>query len=281
MNRAVGVISAVLWVGLMAALVQRDVLPMWTAQEAPTQSMPKGRYQVAIQNIAGIRVGTSWIVATEMPSASTVSSITELDFRRIPALAPVARPLMLQSELSYDADDRLEDFTFNLHGTGMPIQVEGGRYGHDFACTATIGRMQRTIPLDGRMSNSLGESLRPFTHLPNLAVGQRWCVRLLDPLALLNRESLQFKMYLAEVTARQTIEHLGEQVPCFRVEMPGTVAWADETGRVLRQEVELPLLGTWVLEDEPFDKAVYEAVAAECREMKRGRKLATADMEQP
>jgi hypothetical protein len=35
-------------------------------------------------------------------------------------------------------------------------------------------------------------------------------------------------------------------------------AWVAQDGSILRQRVELPLVGKLVLRDEPFDQAAYE-----------------------
>ena len=55
------------------------------------------------------------------------------------------------------------------------------------------------------------------------------------------------------VTAREAIEHHGEDVECFRIETEQTVAWADDDGHIIRQEVTIPLLGRWTMIDEPYD----------------------------
>ncbi len=59
---------------------------------------------------------------------------------------------------------------------------------------------------------------------------------------------------LVRVTGTESIEHNGRVVEAFRVEADRAVAWVTSDGRVLRQEVDLPLLGRLTLIDEPFDQ---------------------------
>jgi len=86
----------------------------------------------------------------------------------------------------------------------------------------------------------LAETLRPFTHLKNLHVGQRWRLRLLDPIPLLQSGNMDLQISLVTVTGREPIDHGGRRIECFRVETEGAVAWVDDTGRVLRQEFKSP-----------------------------------------
>jgi hypothetical protein len=76
---------------------------------------------------------------------------------------------------------------------------------------------------------------------------------------------LEFKVQLAEVKRRETIHHSGKDTECFRIETDGTVAWADKAGRVLRQEVRIPILGCFVLTDEAFDRSSYNQANSHAR----------------
>jgi hypothetical protein len=194
-----------------------------------------------------------------------VRSTTVLDASRLGRLLPVTGKWILTSLLSYDREGSLGQFTFNLSASGLNVEVVADRLERDFSCVATIGGMRRSLLLDGELSQHLAETLRPFTHLRGLRIGQRWRIRLLDPLALMRGEGLEFQTQLAEVTAREMVAHRGRRVECFRIETPSAVAWADESGRVVRQEVQIPLAGRWVLTDEAYD-------AGQKREAMAGRK---------
>ncbi|MBK8269008.1 MAG: hypothetical protein IPK83_12165 [Planctomycetes bacterium] len=157
--------------------------------------------------------------------------------------------------MNYDSKAQLESFNFKLEIAGLSARVTGTRYDTEFACIAQVGDMTQTMALDGEVSRYLGDSLRPFTHLKGLRIGQTWRLRLIDPIALLRGSSVEFTTRLVKVVARETIEHGGEKVDCFRIETDGAVAWSNDAGQVLRQEVQVPLLGRWVITDEPFDDA--------------------------
>jgi hypothetical protein len=259
MNRIVGIVLALIWVAAMAALIQRDVLPFWTADDAPCPIVADEAYQVGICNDGGRRLGTTWVMTRVMPSLSTVTSTSVLDMGIVSSLLPVTGHFVLKNELIYDADKLLDRFTFQADGAGVKARVEGERIAHDYACKVVIGSMSRTIALESRESEYLGESLRPFTRLRNLTLGQKWRIRVLDPFAVLQDQALEFKTQLATVTRRESIQHNGGKVECFRIETDGTVAWSDDAGHVLRQEVRIPVLGRFVLTDEPFDRSSYNA----------------------
>src|SRR5262249_9129539 len=113
MNRFIGSILAASWLVAMAALIQRDVLPMWTAQEAPSTLLPAGEYQVGIFNRAGQRVGTTWFSSTPTP-LMMIRSTTSLDVSKISAILPVAGQWIFTTDLSYDDHERLDRCKFTL-----------------------------------------------------------------------------------------------------------------------------------------------------------------------
>lgn len=269
MNRLVGIVVTGIWLVAMAGLVRRDILPYWTAQETPRGLPGSGDYQIGIWNGGGKRVGTTWVTARG-GSEPTVQSTTEFEIDALSAILPGIKTFVLDSNLTYGPDGSLEGFKFALHGAQVPIQVTGERYVRDFACTARVGQVTKTIPLDAGVSQALGESMRPFTHLKDLHVGQSWRIRLVDPLTLLRGESMEFQMEVAKVTARETIRHAGKELECFRIETPSATAWAADDGRVIRQEVTLPILGKWVLEDEVFDARARQLARARARRTEDG-----------
>lgn len=253
MNRLLGSILALTWLIAMGALVQRDVLPQWTAQEPPRQLLPAGDYQVGIFNQANKRIGTTWITTSPSPMMM-VRSTTVLEAGKVAGMLPVHGTWILSTDLVYDTQERLEHFKFTLNAPGVYGEVDAERIERDFSVIAKFGELKKTLLLDGELSRYLSETLRPFTHLERLRVGQSWRIRLLDPFSLIKNQSVEFQTQLARVTRRETIQVDDGMVDCFRVETPTATAWADENGKVLKQEVRLPLIGTWTLLDEPYDK---------------------------
>ena len=251
----------------MSVLIQRDVVPFWQTQDPPSQSIPPGRFQVAIGMEGGRRLGTTWVTTTPMASYTAVESTTQLDVGALSKMARLAGTLFLETQLTYGPSDTLDEFTFTLDSGAFSAEVSGARYDREYACTATFGRVTKTLTFDGRLSQFLGDSFRPFTYLKGLHVGQSWRLRLIDPLAMLQSRSLEFSTQLVRVTRRETIEHAGQRVNCFRIETDGAIAWADADGRVLRQQVRIPFLGTWVLEAEPFNDQAHRLAEKEIRRL--------------
>jgi hypothetical protein len=277
MNRFLGTMITIAWLAAMAALVKRDVLPFWMADEAPLRVLPEEARQIAILNSSGGRIGTNWITTMVAPAATGIQSSTVLDVSKATGLLPGVGAMLIETDSSFGEQDRLEQFHLRLVGIGMPAEVQLDRYGEDFACTAKLGSMTRVFSLDGRLSEYLGDSLRPFVHLAGLRVGQQWRVRLLDPFSLVHGSAPEFKTQLATVTRRETIRDGAGEVDCFRVEMEGAVAWAAPDGRIVRQEADVPLLGRWVMVDEPYDKAARnKALATFKRKRSHSRQEAEA-----
>ncbi|GJQ25746.1 MAG: hypothetical protein HBSAPP02_07780 [Phycisphaerae bacterium] len=247
------------WTLAMAALVHRDVLPYWLAEDSPGRALRAGDFQTGIFNERGDRVGTTWVNATPTADVTTVYSLSQLDIGKVTGLAPFSGPLLLETVVIFSGDNTLDDFKLNLMGGPMPVRVSAERFGSDFACTVRLGDSTMTMPFDGRTSSVLSETLRPFTHMGKLHVGQSWRLRLLDPLALLKGEAMEFQTELARVTRREQQSINGVELECYRIETRGAIAWADDEGRILRQEVTLPFLGKWILLDEPYDAAARRA----------------------
>ncbi len=256
MNRLLGALIVVLWLVALSAVLVRDVVPYWRTQSPPSGKMPSGDYQTGIYTAGGERIGTSWTSLNPQPDMLTVHSNTLLD-GRLPLPTAVVASLSIDSTFSVSApDNRLVGFELTLRHDGEQVaELRGHQVGEDYACVAQVGELTRHFSLDARATSVLTESLRPFNHLPNLRVGQSWRIRMLDPVALLRDQTAATVPQLVRVTGRETIDHGGLAVACFRIETDGATAWADDTGRVLRQRVELPLLGRFELRDEPFDQA--------------------------
>ncbi len=253
MNRAVGILVTLVWLVCMAALIHRDVLPYWLAREPPATAIPPGAYQVAIQTEDGRHVGTTWVTTTPSPTQITVHSLTHLDVAGAIRLLPAVGDVIVDTSLSYQEGEHLRDFSFLMESGLLSARVHGYRYHNEFSCEAVVGSLRKTLSFDGELSKYLGDSIRPFTHLEGLHVGQSWRLRSIDPLSLLQGGDVELSTKLVNVTCREYIDHGGETVDCFRIETEDTTAWADDTGRILRQEMRIPLLGTWIMTDEPFD----------------------------
>lgn len=271
MNRAIGIIITVVWLVCMGLLVRRDVLPYWLADDPPSAPIPPDEFQVGIFDEQGQRVGTTWVTTLSLPQRQTVLSLTELDLRAFSRILPLAGDLYLETDLTYGEDRKLDEFAFRVDTAVLSANISGARYEQEYACTARVGDTVTQLSLDGRLAQYLSDSIRPFTHLSSLRVGQRWRLRTLDPFSLLQGNSVQFTTILVEVTGKEMIEHAGRNVECFRIDAAGAVAWADESGRVLRQEIRIPFVGKCRLVDQPFERGRYRKVKQEAQWLREAR----------
>lgn len=259
LNRLLGIIVTGVWLVAMTALVRRDLLPYWLADDPPVTVMTEDLSQMGVTDSAGRRIGTIWVTTSPGPQLTSVRSTTYLEPRALAQQLLHINRVLIESDLTYEPDGTLYEFGIGVFGADIPIRISGERLGGDFACSATVGDMKTSLALDGEMFQYLGETIRPFGRLGALHVGQRWRVRMLDPFSVLTSGSPKFYTHLSTVTGKESIDIDGEAIECFRIEMPGAIAWTDFHGDIVRQEVQTPLLGKWILTREPFDEGVMKS----------------------
>lgn len=269
LNRWIGIVCAALMLGANATLFLRDILPGWLAGDPPTvtalqKEQRERRTQIAIFDAENRLVGRSWTITESEGDFLTVTSKTLLHPIRLPH--GVATPqLRVDTVLDYRLEDGLlSDLLMKIHGLPMAVVVRGGFMPPDeFACKWRIGRQTGgEFVLDAETTRALGDVLRPFGRLPGLHVGRTWRLQLLNPLARvvpdLREVGLLEEPELVRVTRTETITHRGRPVEVFVVEAHRLRAWVARDGTILRQEVEVPLLGKLTMRAEPFDEKAYE-----------------------
>jgi len=257
MARWFGIGVVVFWLAAMTGLIYRDVWPHWAAGSPPAQ-MPDTldkesprRFQSGIFNSRG-RVGGSWVLFDSAGGNILVHTQTVLDG------LPLLPPILVDSKLTYTADERLDSIDLRIIGTPVRLEFRGEDYGMDFSCELITGpgpKDRYGFKLDSAAAATMNEALRPFTLLKDLHVGKTWRMRLLNPLPAIRGGRAELDAYLVRVTAKETIQHLGQAVACFRVESRDVRAWVAEDGRVLVQQVDLPIFGTLTIREEPYDEA--------------------------
>jgi hypothetical protein len=251
MNRLVGVAVVSVWLASVAALVAHDLWPRWAAQEPPAVVLGGRDVQVGIFDSLGRRVGSAWTSVAPSPGSTGIRSTTVLEHVR---LLP---PVRIESSLVY-VKDELDQVQMRVYGAGPVIALRGENMGGGFPCELTVGPIRRTFAFDARTMQAMGEAFRPFDVLSDLRVGQSWRVHLFDPLKQILGKQADFASVVVRVTGKEVIQHGGGSVECFRVEAPSVVAYVDSSGQVLEQRVQLPVIGTIVLRDEPLDRAARE-----------------------
>jgi hypothetical protein len=269
LNRWIGIACGAFWLLANAAILWRDVVPHWLAGDPPPNEAllltpgEKRFVQVGIYDDAGRAVGTSWTTSTRVGVGGlvVVKTTTLLKPIALPAAGDLVTPrVRIEIGLTYRAGEAsVDSLDFKMLGLGVPVSLEGEAMpSGEFPFTWRVGEYRGKTVLDSRVPAALGDVIRPFDRLPNLYVGRTWQLELLDPLSQivpqLKQVGLSLEPVLVQVTRRETILHQGEAIDAFVVEGGGATAWVAPDGRVLRQEVVLPLLGKLVLLDEPYDE---------------------------
>jgi len=246
-----------LWFSAMSALFVRDVWPAWSAQDAPPlmrediEAVSEREQQYGVFNEFGVRLGTAWSSIVATGDTSAIQGTAAID--GLPSIPPIR----VETQTQFDAAGALD--RFELHVYGLPltrVSVRGERRGIYFPCELHVGPFHRQASLDTSATRLIGDSLRPFSFLPTLEVGQSWRMQLLDPISAALGTKTRFRSIVARVDRTETIEHAGTKIRCFVVvTSPEQVtAWVDPQGRVLVQEVELPGVGRIQVRQEPYEQ---------------------------
>ena len=264
---AAGVV--LLWVSAMTALFVRDVWPAWSAQDAPPLNrqhladLPQRQEQFGIFKVGGERIGTAWSDLQATPERTVIRDTIATGARGI------LPSLRIESETEFDPAGGLDSFALRVLGIpNTRIAVRGERRGIYFPVEMHFGTFHRQANLDMSATRLIGDSMRPFTFLPTLHVGQSWRMQLLDPMTAVLSGKTQFRSIVARVTRQETIQHQGKPVNCLVVETsPRQVtAWVDTHGRVLVSEVDLPGFGRLQTCEEPYDENLWTLTKRQVRD---------------
>jgi hypothetical protein len=262
-NRWIGIVTLGLMLSANAALLVRDVLPDWLAGEPPESRAlhlePGDQIaaQLSIYDREGRCVGHSWTVGGRSGDLVAVHHVTILKSLKLPR-GIVIPALRIDTDLNYHGQTSLDKLRVRVSGFGFPIRLEGEFYHPDiFACEWQVDDRRGNLQLPAEMTRALGDVIRPFESLTGLRVGQSWRVKVLNPLAGVipdwGTRNMMTDTMLVRVTGMEQIEHAGAMVQAFVLEAEKLQAWVTPEGRVIRQELELPLFGTLTLVDEPYD----------------------------
>lgn len=273
LNRWIGISAAFLMILANGAIIWRDMLPTWLAGDPPPSEAAmlapgaERRVQVGIYEVGGRLMGRSWTLSrcTSVGGIVAVRTTTVLNPIDLPGgvLTPAVR---IETMITYRpaAATYVDELEFKMYGLGVPISLHAEAMPTgEFPLQWQVGSQRGSIALDSRAPAALGDVIRPFDRLPELYVGRTWRLQLLDPLAQLlpnlPTTGLGLEPVLIRVTRRETITHRREdgpyEVEAFVVEGGDARAWVAPDGTVLRQEVNLPLVGRLVLLEEPYDDA--------------------------
>lgn len=262
-NRWIGIVSAILMLSANAMLLRRDVLPSWFASDPPRAralDLKTGgeiNYQYGIFDGSGRRLGYSWNRNSRSLDVLTSQTVTVI--QSFSLTDEVALPaICIELVLTYVEGDMPDSLNMRIRGLATRIEVRGEKVSAgSFPCEWRIGEQRGTFVLDPEATRSLGDSIRPFDGLEGLYEGQSWRIRLLNPLAAIipgaEAERLATREVLVQVTGVETIEGVDGPIDAHVVEAENVRGWFAPDGRLVRQEVTVPLLGVLSLQEEPYD----------------------------
>ena len=262
-NRWIGIATLGLMLSVNAALLMRDVLPDWLAGEPPeSRALQLGpgdelKVQFGIYDRERHCIGHSWTRSTRTGDLVSVRHRTVIRAPHLPVDTEL-KAVRIDTHLNFHEDVGLDELRVHVFGPGVTIKLEGEFYlPDDFACKWQVGERRGKFQLPAHATRAMGDVIRPFESLTGLYVGRSWRLELLNPLSGIipdwGARNMMTDGVLVRVTRMEDVVHRGALVQAFVLETEKLRAWVTPDGRVIRQEFDLPLLGTLTLVDEPYD----------------------------
>jgi hypothetical protein len=268
MYRLLMLFAVALWMGAMSALFMRDVLPAWTAQDPPPLTsaqfakFDRLQQQFSISGPQKERLGTAWGSVVFAGGNTTVQGTIVL------VGLPIVPAIRVETITEFDAEGGLDSFTLDVFGVPLTkINARGERRGLYFPCELQMGPLYRQANLDVSACRMIGDSLRPFTFLPSLHVGQSWRMQVLDPLSAAMSRQAEFTSIVATVTGKERLDTLSGPADCMVVETSPqhAKAWVDPLGNVVMQQVDVPGIGKVTIREEKFEDMARTTVRQQIR----------------
>jgi hypothetical protein len=221
--------------------------------------------QAGLFDEEGRRVGYGWSHSSRSGDLIMVRNQTVLHARNLPhgVTTPAVRIDLDLNYHTYHGRTGLDELRLQVFGLGVALRLDGQFYPPEsFACEWQVGPRRGHFVLPERATRSIGDVIQPFESLTGLVVGQSWRIELVNPLASVipawDADDIPTHSLLVRVTGVEQVAHRGGLVEAFVVEAEKIRAWVTPEGRVIRQEVELPLFGKLSLVDEPYDDEVRQ-----------------------
>lgn len=274
LNRWIGILAFGLMLLANSALVLRDIAPAWLAGDPPLsdtfllQPGASAKRQTMILDAEDRPIGYSFTHAGRSAEMLTVRNWTMLDHLPLPTGVPLPQ-IRVSTEFTYNSENILDNMTIRVHGFGIPAVIRGEFVPPDaFPCEWQFDEARGTFLLSGVATRQLAESFRPFDTLPGLWVGRVWQLQIMNPLPQLmggaaggimaTDDAPSSQSVQVRVTHQEKIEHEGRLVNAFVVVADKLTAWVDPGGEILRQEVDMPLLGKLKFVSQRYEEKAYQ-----------------------
>lgn len=279
-NRWLGILSVIAMLLANGALAWRHILPRLLAGSPPANfathlaDNDERGIQVGIFTDDGRRIGSSWLVSNRFGASVNVDARTLI--REVPVPTPARiEGIILETSIRYELRDNYltdalpipDEIEMDIRGLGMPVKIRGEDFSGDFPFEYYIGNTDTPAGkflVPASALKALGNVFRPFDRMPGLYVGRMWQVKLFNPLSAIlpnvTGPEMEMQTITVEVTGEEEVvdPRTGRTVTAFRVESPQARAWVHQDGTVLIQEVDLPIIGTLRLLNEPFDREAFD-----------------------
>lgn len=274
MNRAIGLLTFLLMLVANAVLLVKDILPRLSAGKPPLpreMALIPGeelQSQQALTNEQGQVIGAIWSISSRSVEILATRTWTVLEPMALGPGLTLPR-LQVMHESIFDKNCQLDEINLRVFGFGVPVWVKGQfAPPGDFPIQWQLDDRRGTINLPAETAAAMRDAMQPLGSLTQLEVGQAWRVRIMNPIASLTpgmKGDLQTLDMLVRVTGKTKLEHNGEKKEVFVVETDSLVAFVDQDGRLLKQVMEIPLLGQVTCIDVPFDDAARRKAVIESR----------------
>ncbi len=269
LNRWFGISAFLAMCTLNTLLVLRDVAPRWFATDPPRPTslrLSDGEQLVLQYGIFrdGRRVGTAQHLASASGDVIRTETATALSLGEMLDV-PGAPTIRVDSDFAYLMRSQMVD-ELSVRVRGLPFGVHlKGQYlpPNDFPIQWRLGDNEGSLILPADQTSQLGDMLRPFQSLPDLYVGRTWRLQTFNPLLnllpMVDRNALELEPVLVRVAAEERISFADFDTLAFRVEADRIRVWVDWQGQVLRQQIELPVLGLLQFEVERYDPSAFNS----------------------
>lgn len=213
----------------------------WEMYVVDDPRRPETRRSVGLAVTATRRQPDNWVEMTSDVDFDAGGLLKTMPFAGDRASVRVS----LKSVYKVDPSGSLRSFDMKISAPDSGedlVKVEGRLHGGMMKVTATgitsLLNQKYEFPYEPR--GVVHDALRPLDRLPGLHVGQRWDMRIVNPL------SGAAETARVEVKRRVLIDWNGEAVSAFEVEQRSKAVtaktWVRLDGLIVRQEVPLPLV---------------------------------------
>jgi len=254
-TRTTGFLIVPVWLVAMSWVIDRDVLPAWTAPPAPAFQPSEWQKSDGLRSQYGIydefgRMGTVW---SEYLIGQQASQREDLVWIARSSLG--LAPLRIKVLSIYTSLGELDEFTVTLDKDGTAMKLHGERFHSAFSFSLRTGTIDPTFKIPLSDGDVLGAAFNPVVDFTNLRVGQRWRMQVVNPIACLTGMGKRFTPVVVEVTAEDVVTLDDGKHNCLVVESPNVKVWVDANGATLVQEITLPILGkTRIVRQSKFDE---------------------------